>query len=43
MIEASDDLQEWETVGMMTLGDAAWEFSDPETALFEERFYRLAY
>jgi hypothetical protein len=42
-IEASDDLREWETVGMTTLGGEDWVFSDLDTALYHERFYRLAY
>ncbi len=41
VIEASTDLRTWTPLQTKTLGAAPLSFSDPETALFSTRFYRL--
>lgn len=41
-IEASDDLGSWEIIATQILGSGNWTFSDPDTGLYDRRFYRLA-
>ncbi len=41
VIEASTDLRTWTPLQTNTLGAAPLSFSDPQTALFPARFYRL--
>jgi len=41
VIEASTDLRTWTPLHTNTLGAAPLSFSDPQTALFPTRFYRL--
>jgi len=41
VIEASTDLRTWTPLQTNTLGAAPLAFSDPQTALFHTRFYRL--
>lgn len=41
IVEATDDFVGWEEVGTTTLGADPWEFSDAETGMHPERFYRV--
>ncbi|WP_193214987.1 hypothetical protein, partial [Luteolibacter marinus] len=40
-VMAATDLEDWQEVATMTLGAETWEFSDPATASFPARFYRV--
>ena len=42
VVEASEDMSDWDEVASQTLGPGNWVFSDPDTALYGRRFYRLA-
>lgn len=44
VVEASEDLGElddWDEVGSGVLVGGMWEFSDPDTGMYQKRFYRL--
>lgn len=40
-IEASEDMNGWDVVATQVLGSGNWLFSDPDTALYGRRFYRV--
>lgn len=41
VIQASTDFQTWTPIGSTLLGTTPIPFSDPQSALFPRRFYRL--
>jgi len=41
LIQASTDLKHWRTLGSCVLSDQPVPFTDPQSALFPRRFYRL--
>lgn len=41
IVEASEDLEQWEAVGVMELEGEGWEFCDAGAGNFERRFYRM--
>jgi hypothetical protein len=40
-IEAAEELDDWQGIATRTLDSATWVFSDPDTASFPKRFYRV--
>jgi hypothetical protein len=41
VVQASTNLVDWTPIATNTLGSAPLPFSDPDSALFHQRFYRL--